>query len=260
MWYGEHSHHFTFDQDIGLLEMQILVMKYRGTEAVRDNAVTSPAQYLDNDQASRDELLDYYCDAFCPTLLNRDIVPFPVLLDRNWLGDWTGGGGGFAGMSAIQVAAIYSRANSNHDAAVRIAVNLAIFGTDSGGLCTGIRTALLEEIDEFVGRLPYGVWMQMFNGPETTRVNGQFGSAVWDFTPASMHTVTNTSPAANRTWALNTGALSVTMEDDEATYLALEAAFVEDVMEVVEAAGHPRNRLVPGGIHSYIHVTTHILR
>lgn len=245
---GEHSHHFTFDKDTGLLEMQILTMLDRGTEAVRDNNVTGIAQYHGNDQAGRDELFEYYFDVFCPALLNRNIMPFPVLLDRNWLGDWENDT--IAGLDNGDRDDIYTHASNNQDHAVRILVSLAAIGP-SGGICDTIRAALLADVEEWADAAPQGVWFQLFNGPENTRVCGEFGSgAPWDFTPDSMCVGSTATPTANRAWALSD--LGVTMTNDEATYKARENEFFESVAEVVESKGHPRTRLIAGGVHPYV--------
>ena len=260
--YGEHSHHFCFDKDPGVLQWQIDTLIKRGTECVRDNDITAAAKYIGNTSADRDELLEYYSGMYCEALLANGIIPFPVLLDRNFTGVWTEEEPESlpAGLQTEeQMAAIWAHAQDTtpvpgldvtYDTCNRIALNLAIFGTDSGGLCTSIRTFMLNEAQEIAEACPKGTWFQAFNGPETTHVCGQFGECRWDFTPASMHTVSNSEPAANRAWALS--ALSITMPSTESAYLDELEVFLEELRARLAIAGHPGDRLVAGGIHSYV--------
>jgi hypothetical protein len=262
--YGEHSHHFCFDKDPGVLQWQIDTLIKRGTECVRDNDITAATKYIGNTAAKRDELLEYYSGMYCEALLANGIIPFPVLLDRNFTGVWAGDGEPEelpAGLeSAEDMFEIWTRAryitggppalDVTYDTCNRIALNLAIFGTDSGGICAAIRAFMLNEAQEIAEACPKGTWFQAFNGPETTHVCGQFGECRWDFTPDDMHAGSFTEPAANRAWALS--ALSITMPSTESAYLAKLEDFLEDMRERLAIAGHPGDRLVPGGIHSYV--------
>lgn len=255
---GEHNHVYCFDKDPDIRALQIGLMKARGCRMVRDNFITGAAKYKSPQDTFADGLFEFYTQQLAPDLIANEVIPLVVLCDRNWTGDWTSSADPPVGLSNGDRAKIVAyveahggnNADNRNDYCNRIAWNLATFGTDGGTFCTDLRSWLLDFVEQFAAACPRGTYFQAFNGPETTRVCGQFVAVPWDFTPDSTHTVSNTNPGDNRAWASSD--LSVTMPTDENDYYDLEEAMIEDIRDRSVLAGHPRDRLIGGGLHFYM--------
>ena len=260
--YGEHSHLYTFDTDPDIRQLEIDLMKLRGTRALRENFMTGAAKYRLLDPTYAQGLMDFYTQDLVPDLLKNGVFPFLVLADRNWSGDWRSGTPfnlGSAQRDAIvdrvETVTTWTDNDRVFDRCNRIAINFAVFGSDTGSLCTDLREFLLDQIETIATACPTGTWFQLFNGPETTRVCGNFAVEPWDFTPDTMHVSVdppNAAPEDNRDWAFNDADLEVTMPTVEADYIELEAVFYREARARVAAAGHPPDKLILGGIHTYV--------
>jgi hypothetical protein len=255
---GEHNHVFCFDQDPEIRAWQIAKMKARGCRMVRDNFITGAAKYKTPQSDFADDLFEFYTEKLAPDFIANDIIPLAVLCERNWTGDWLSTSDPPVGLSNGDRATIVTyveahggnNSDNRNDYSNRIAWNLATFGSDGGTFCSDLRAWLLDFVETFAAACPPGTYFQVFNGPETTRVCGQFNDVPWDFTPDAMHTVSNANPGDNRSWA--SSSLSVTMPTVEQDYIDLELAMIEDVRDRIVAAGHPRDRLIGDGLHFYM--------